>query len=93
MRVDLRPRAEKRITSLEKSNPRAAKIIAAKIKFLASNPKPSGIVKMKGVSGECWRIVAGDFRIIYSIKNDFLMVEFIEKRNDDEAYRKFNRLK
>ncbi len=40
---------------------------------LAENPRPRGVVKLKGADN-LYRIRTGDYRIIYSIKDDDLVV-------------------
>ncbi|MBE8158938.1 MAG: type II toxin-antitoxin system RelE/ParE family toxin [Betaproteobacteria bacterium] len=87
------PEAAKFLQKLTKSNPKPAASIVRKIYNLAENPNPPGRIKMKGAESEYWRVVAGAHRIVYSVHKNILTVEFIDKRNDDEVYRRFNRRK
>ncbi|MGC5249055.1 type II toxin-antitoxin system RelE family toxin, partial [Gordonia sp. DT219] len=43
------------------------------IDSLASDPRPSGCIQLKGGGGE-FRIRVGDYRIIYDIQDDELVV-------------------
>ena len=53
---------------------------------LARVPRPPGAKKMRGVS-ESWRIRAGDYRIIYTIEDDRLIVLIIKIGHRREVYR------
>ena len=45
------------------------------IQSLAQNPRPSGCKKLKGRSG--YRVRKGDYRIIYDVYDEVLVVEVI----------------
>jgi len=49
------------------------RIIKAVIK-LSDNPRPHGAKKLKG-SSENWRIRIGDYRVIYAIDDEILIVD------------------
>ncbi len=53
------------------TSPDYYKVVAA-LKDLAFNPRPHGYKKLKGRPG--YRIRVGDYRIIYSIKDNILSV-------------------
>ena len=91
MRVKVLSKAAKYMLYLEKSNPAAAKIIATKIVNLANNPNPPDARKMAATKGNFMRIRAGDYRIIYFIKEYRLYIKLISLRKD--IYRQFNRRK
>jgi len=61
------------------------KIIIA-IKALAHDPRPSGSKKLIGE--ELWRIRTGDYRVIYSVFNDVLIVEVLTIGHRKDVYRK-----
>ena len=46
------------------------------IDSLATNPRPTGVKKLKGREG--YRIRVGDYRILYSIFDDVLLVEVVK---------------
>ncbi|MEX1231719.1 MAG: type II toxin-antitoxin system RelE/ParE family toxin [Planctomycetaceae bacterium] len=47
--------------------------IVAALEKLRSNPRPRGCLKLKG-DDELWRIRVGDYRVIYTIQDDVLIV-------------------
>ena len=61
--------------------------IVERIRNLASNPRPKGCKKLKGRSG--YRIRIGDYRIIYDIENDKLVVLIIEIGHRKDIYKIF----
>jgi len=68
------------------------KQISNKIQILLENSKPQDSKKLKGC-GEYFRVDVGEYRIIYSIGKTTIFVFVVDKRNDDEVYRKFKRMK
>jgi mRNA interferase RelE/StbE len=52
---------------------------------LADNPRPAGCIKLKG-SERTWRIRIGDYRVIYEIYDDRLVVYVIEVVDRKDAY-------
>ena len=70
--------------SLEKINePFYSKIKVAILK-LAKNPRPAGYKKLKGRDG--YRIRVADYRIIYEIFDDLLLVTVIDLGNRKDIY-------
>jgi mRNA interferase RelE/StbE len=60
-----------------------AKLTAA-IRKLANNPRPHGYIKMKG--REAYRIKVGDYRIIYEIHDQQLLVLVVEMGHRRDIY-------
>jgi mRNA interferase RelE/StbE len=60
--------------------------VDAAILALADNPRPSGCVKLSGPSG-LWRIRVGDYRIVYEIRDEQLIVVVIGVAHRREVYR------
>ncbi|MDR1518346.1 MAG: type II toxin-antitoxin system RelE/ParE family toxin [Dysgonamonadaceae bacterium] len=56
------------------SNPYYSKVKEA-ILALANNPRPTGYIKLKG--REAYRIRVADYRIIYEIMDDILVVSVV----------------
>jgi mRNA interferase RelE/StbE len=63
-----------------------AERILKKIELLASNPRPSESKKLRGHSN-LWRIRVGEYRVIYSIEDDNLVIDVSIVRHRNEAYR------
>ena len=69
-----------RIPSKEKSR------IIASIINLTENPRPPGVKKLTG--REAWRIRVGNYRIIYEIQDDKLVVLIVHIGHRKDIYRK-----
>lgn len=76
--------AEKQIESLPKH---IANNVVAKIDTLALNPRPHGCKKLEGCEKE-YRVRSGDYRIIYRIEDNKLIVEVIRVAHRSGAYKK-----
>jgi mRNA interferase RelE/StbE len=63
-----------------------AERVLDKIALLASNPRPAGYKKLRGHSS-LWRIRVGEYRVIYSIDDNHLVVDISVVRHRSEAYR------
>ena len=60
--------------------------IARKVDSLADNPRPHGSTKLQA-SKNLYRIRAGDYRIIYEVKDDVLLILVIRIGHRREVYR------
>ena len=61
-------------------------VIIDAVEKLAIDPLPSGTKKLEG-SQYTYRIRVRDYRIVYSIKNNVLVVEVLRVAHRKEAYR------
>ena len=68
--VEVAPAA---VRQLRKLPPEARRRIQAAVELLAETPRPPGAKKLSGSSGD-WRVRTGDYRIIYEIQDDRLIV-------------------
>jgi Cytotoxic translational repressor of toxin-antitoxin stability system len=59
--------------------------ITASIANLSTNPRPSGCKKLRGYTN-LWRIRSGNYRVIYSIEDQILVVEILEIVDRKDAY-------
>ncbi len=71
-KVQIERKAQKKLAKV--SEPYFSNIKKA-ILNLASNPRPNGYKKMKGV--DAFRIQVANYRIIYEIEDDILLVNVI----------------
>lgn len=69
-RVEVAPAA---VRQLRKLTPDARRRVQAAIELLADQPRPNAAKKLVGGDGE-WRVRTGDYRIIYEIRDDVLLV-------------------
>lgn len=58
--------------------------VRAKIRALASAPRPPGSKKLKGAS--TWRIRIGDWRVLYEIDDTKKVVDIAAIRHRSQAY-------
>lgn len=77
------PSAAKAIRKLDQST--ARRLLDA-IGALASDPRPSGCLQLKGGGGE-FRIRVGDHRIVYDVQDDELVVLVLRVGHRREVYR------
>ena len=68
-RIELRPAA---VMSLRAIHPQDRLRIQGAIALLGQNPRPPGVRPLKGGPG--YRIRVGDYRILYTIQDDVLLV-------------------
>lgn len=80
-RVTLKKRA---IKALEKINEPYYSNIKEAIYRLADNPRPTGYKMLKG--REAYRIRVADYRIIYEIFDDVLLVDVIDLGHRKDIY-------
>jgi len=79
--VKLSKKAEKQ---LDKLSDKVAGNILNSISKLSNNPRPFGYIKLKG--REAYRIRKGNYRIIYEIFDDVLLVKVIAIGDRKDVY-------
>jgi mRNA interferase RelE/StbE len=72
--------------NLMKMPAKIVKQIIPTLQELANNPRPAGCKKLKGFSN-IWRVRVGDYRIIYSIEDQILLVDIREIGHRKEIYK------
>ena len=60
--------------------------LVAQIQALADDPFPPGRKKLKGMRGDYWRVRVGDYRILYEVEQDELVVLILRALDRKEAY-------
>ena len=81
--VILSPKAEKQLDALPKPIQRR---IAEAAEGLETNPRPHGVKKLEGADN-LWRIRVGDYRLVYTIEDDRLIVLVVKIGHRREIYR------
>ncbi len=73
--------------------PKVSAQIAKKVLALNINPLPNDSKQLKGYSN-LYRVDSGEYRIVYRFqpKEDLVEIILVGKRNDDDVYKKLNRL-
>jgi mRNA interferase RelE/StbE len=69
------------------------KQMAVSMLNLLTDPYPHDSESLKGASSGERRVDIGEYRIIYSVTGDAILVLVIGKRNDGEAYKRWERMK
>jgi mRNA interferase RelE/StbE len=77
---------------LARVHPKHGRQIAQKLQLLQSNPKPQDSKQLHSYSYIYFRADSGEYRIIYRFTEEVLYIALIGKRNDDEVYKKLDRL-
>ena len=82
-RIEIKRSAAKEIEAIGRLRDRQR--VVARIMRLAEDPRPPGATKLTGK--EAYRIRQGDYRIVYTIADDVLVVEVIRVGHRREVYR------
>lgn len=76
---------------IEKLGKKQARQVAIRMRQLQSDPYANDSKKLKTSYSKYYRVDAGEFRIIYEIVDQQILVLLVGKRNDNEVYNKFKR--
>jgi len=82
--VEVRPAARKQINAI---TPRDRARILRKVATLADDPRPPGVRKLTGADA-LWRLRIGDYRVVYAIHDDRLLVTVVEVGHRRLVYRR-----
>ncbi len=80
-RIELRPAAAR---ALRKLDPPVARRLQAAIALLAEDPRPPASRPLRG--RPAWRVRVGDYRVIYTIEDDVLLVVVITLGHRRDVY-------
>ena len=72
--------------AFRKIQPGEQKRIKEAIEDLATNPRPQGFIQLAGGAGEC-RIRVGQYRIVYDVEDDELVILVLRIGHRREVYR------
>ena len=87
-RIEVTPRARKNLRALPK---RERQRTAEQIDALKTDPRPTGCKKLKGRK-DFYRIRVGDYRVVYQIKDEVLLILIVRIGNRKETYEIIRRL-
>lgn len=82
-RITLAPAAARQVRKLDPPNRRR---IQAALELLADDPRPPAATRLVGGAGE-WRVRTGDYRVVYEIHDDVLLVLVLAVGHRREVYR------
>ncbi len=83
-RLEYAPQAKKTLSKLHKN---IAKNIYDKLDDLVEGKQNLDITKLSGYQGQCYRLRTNDYRIIYTVWEDQVIVYVIEIGHRREIYR------
>lgn len=81
-RIEYKPRAARDLRGLPD---KIRGQIAARVEALAEDPRPPGCKKLEG-EDNLWRIRSGDYRVIYSVFDELLVVLVVKIGNRKDVY-------
>ncbi len=81
--IELRPGARKSLLNLDKPIRRR---VQRAIDDLADNPRPHGVTALAGAPGTL-RIRVGDYRVIYTVQDNELLILIIDVDHRNRIYR------
>ena len=61
--------------------------VSTKIEAFATEPRPAGCRKLKGTD-DIYRVRVGDYRILYQVRDDVLLVLVVSVRKRGEVYKR-----
>lgn len=82
-RIELRPAV---VRGLRKLDPPVARRIQAAIALLAEDPRPPASRPLRG--RPAWRVRVGDYRVIYAIEDDVLLVVVVTLGHRRDVYQR-----
>ena len=83
-RIDIAPAAVRQLRTLD---PTARRRVQAAIELLADQPRPSGATRLVCGDGE-WRVRTGDYRIVYEVHDDVLLVLVVAVGHRRDIYQR-----
>ncbi len=83
-RIEVAPAA---LRQLRKLDPPARRRVQAAVELLAEEPRPPGARQLVGGDGE-WRVRTGDYRVVYEVHDQVLLVLVVAVGHRREIYRR-----
>jgi mRNA interferase RelE/StbE len=80
-RIELRPAV---VRALRKLDPPVARRLQAAIALLAEDPRPPASRPLRG--RPAWRVRVGDYRVIYTIEDDVLLIVVVTLGHRRDIY-------
>ena len=79
------PRIESQLNSIPKD---IRKLVLERVDKLKTNPRPENIEPLRGADKGFFRIRQGDYRIVYSIEDQKLLILVVRVVHRKEVYKK-----
>jgi mRNA interferase RelE/StbE len=85
--VRLAKRAERGLRRIRQGDPRGYERIKVALRSLANHPRPAGALMLTGFDPPVWRLRVGEYRIVYEIHDDLLIVIVVNVAPRAEVYK------
>lgn len=85
--VRLARRAERGLRAIRTGDPSGYRRIVAALRGLAVEPRPVGAKKLTAFDPPAWRIRVGDYRIVYELDEERVVVVVVNVAPRSEVYR------
>jgi mRNA interferase RelE/StbE len=82
-RIEVKRSAAKEIRAITRKQDRER--VVERIAALAEDPRPPGCTKLSG--REAYRVRQGEYRIVYTVEDDALVVEVVKVGHRRDVYR------
>jgi mRNA interferase RelE/StbE len=85
-RVRLGRRAERGLRRIRQGDPRSYDRLVAAIRSLAQEPRPPAAIKLTAFDPSAWRLGVGEYRIVYEIHEEEVLVIVVNVASRGEVY-------
>lgn len=85
--VRLAKRAERALRRIRQGDPRGYERVKAALRSLAEQPRPAKALTLTGFDPPVWRLRVGDYRIVYEIHDDEVIVIVVNVAPRGEVYK------
>jgi len=86
-RVRLARRAERGLHRIRQGDPRSYDRLVAAIRSLGEEPRPQAALKLSAFDPPAWRLRVGEYRIVYEIREEEVLVIVVNVAPRGEVYR------
>ena len=86
-RVRLARRAERGLRRIRQGDPRAYDRLVAAIRALSDEPRPRAAVKLPAFDPPAWRLRVSEYRIVYEVYEEEVLVIVVNVPPRGEVYR------
>ncbi len=86
-RLEVERRAERGLRRIREGDPRGYRRVVAAIRALGEDPRPPGATKLTAFEPPAWRVRVGQYRIIYEVDDDRVVVIVVNVAPRGEVYR------
>ena len=86
-RLEVERRAERGLRRIRYGDPLGYRRVVAAIRALGDDPRPPGATKLTAFDPPAWRVRVGQYRIVYEVDDDQVLVIVVNVAPRGEVYR------